>query len=297
VRCQIDHIFGLAPPTDNEYNTLLFTNPDDTSVSHIVYGVHHWSWETASSGTFIYFFPKETSNTVADFNSKFPKGSRITVTYGDDGKADADNLALALAYGQNSGLREAIGISARDFSVYTLAAMGRNIHPTNRQLTAGDTISTRQYFIVDRYTQMTTRGPQWAQQANKLSWSVGDHPTGRIITIYSLSSSTVGATVDGRGCKASNPTSVCVGNTTPKAGYKPLYHVTCAGQHYIGHDLYHFAPAAIGGGVSPYGNVYRSYVCDGQPHTVRPTWTLLGFFTDSACSSVGTSFAYDGQAC
>jgi len=97
-------------------------------------------------------------------------------------------------------------------------------------------------------------------------------------------------------------TRVCSGFSTPKPGYSPFFYVTCGDSTYLGPDPYFFTPGngdwfTFPGMSNNNTKMIRSYACEGQDETIRPTWKLIGFF-DSAClSSVGSDVTYDDDIC
>lgn len=74
----------------------------------------------------------------------------------------------------------------------------------------------------------------------------------------------------------------CVGFSTPRNGSSAFFLVTCGNGTYIGPDQYHFAEREDND--KDASIKIRPYVCDGFSDNVRPTWRLLGYFDQDACT-------------
>ena len=117
-------------------------------------------------------------------------------------------------------------------------------------------------------------------------------------TFVAKSSSTKGSTMTTT-CD-STATNTCSGKSTPTSGYLAFFYVTCGAQTYFGPNPYHFTPS-FGSTFPGHGNItnpVRSYVCDNQSTTIRPTWKLMGFFDpdDSECTALAGA-AYQEDVC
>ena len=94
----------------------------------------------------------------------------------------------------------------------------------------------------------------------------------------------------------------CQGWSTPKAGYVAYFFITCGSSTRVSWDPYYFTPGSgtefnFPGHANATSTSFaiRSYVCDGQDQSIRPSWTLLGFFP-TTCSSVA-ALSYDDNIC
>lgn len=271
-------------------NPIKFTNPGTGAESTFTNGVHHWAWNSNS----LYAFPDEDA---AAFNEKFGAGATVEVSYFDTAtKTAEENLVLAHVYGTEEkwSSRLRFGSSSRDYTVYTV----NSVPP---DLTNGRTYFYRQYFIMDKYSEMSSKGPTWALQSYQEVYDPYDEseestiadeaieaPSGRKVTLYSSDgSSTFGATLSGKTCNLNQEAvAQCEGTTTPRPGSKALYHIKCGNESYVGSDPYHFSPS---------GNVRRPYVCFNDS-TVRATWDLLGFFPEGSCANIQQT-EYDAEYC
>ena len=127
--------------------------------------------------------------------------------------------------------------------------------------------------------------------------------TPRNIDLYQLGSSFAAVAASSSSsttsCGDASASLVCTGKTTPSAGYLPWFYIKCGSSTFFGQDPYHFTPYSGTEfqfpGHSTANYPVRSYVCDGQPISVRPSWKLVGFFNDS-CASLATS-TYDETVC
>lgn len=270
-------------------------NGEDSTLS-IVAGVLHWAF-TGGGRTRLFFWDSD----LLDINlvrSVLKPGGTIKVKYyepgvpGKDGKTEEDNLAFGHVHGGHGSMfgsggypRIRYGAAGRDFNVYTV-----NDIPSN--FVQGSSYYYRQYFMMDKYTEMQAKGLAWRNQAAKAVKSNGSI-AGRTVTLYSDAiSNTFGHTVGSDSCRQPGASAVCVGSTTPPSNtnWKPVFEIYCGDDYVVTDNLYHFTPAWNSGGT------IRSYVCDGKPG-VRPVWTLLGFFDVGACSGIGSNYQYDATYC
>jgi hypothetical protein len=266
----------------------------------IIAGVRHWAYSGDATNYNLYFYDGKRSESdlapelsLAEVQACLPPKSPITVSYSEPptGKPKEDNLALAHIHGGQDSVdgsstngypRVRYGKADRDFNAYTI-----NTVPLIR---GGDTYSYRQYFIMDSYTEMYTRGPEWAPRATEDQYAAGER-TGRIVELYSDGSRIFGFTIDNEACSpaSGSPTLVCQGRTTPQPLHKALYQIQCGSSFAVSDDLYYF---------SPMGLPRRSYVCDGGGLAggTRPVWTLLGFFDATECAAI-KSYRYNETYC
>jgi hypothetical protein len=261
----------------------------DTGKS-VVAGVRHWA---GNGRLYFYQSPQLTLSKVRD---ALTPGTKVDVFHyypSDLGKPEEDNLAMAHVHGGPSGPggypRVRYGAAGRDFNVYTIN--------DNPQIRPGSTYYYRQYFMMDAYTEMRSKGAHWAPEATKATKSVGQI-AGRTVVLYKPSSdssssssssiTTYGHTVAGDSCRQEDAELVCEGNTTPQANWKPLFEIRCGDLYAVTEHLYHFSPA---------GPPYRSYVCDGMGVDTRPVWTLLGYFPVGGCSAIESNYQYSAEYC
>ena len=191
---------------------LQFTSASGGSV--LLTGVAHWTW----SNNFLYFFP-EKGVTPDTFNKAFNIGDTITVSKRDSGRSLEKNLALSLVYGINSKDRIRVGSAgvARDFSVFTVNALGKRINP-------GGTLSTRQYFATGDYMGMHDRVTPFIKQA-VTRLDAPDQKTGDNVLLFAADgSSEFGVAIKKSECDA---TTQCIGSTKPKSGLVPLFAIQC----------------------------------------------------------------------
>ena len=251
----------------------------EDSKESIIAGVRHWAGNNR-----LYFYQSDDL-TLAKVKAALTKGTKINVFHyypSDEGKPEEDNLALAHVHGGQDGAgsypRVRYGMAGRDYNVYTINDLPR-IKP-------GSTYYYRQYFMMDRYTEMKAKGMDWATETTKATKGQGAID-GRSVTLYSSSTNAFGFAVSGDACRRADAVQVCEGWTTPKSNWKPLFEIYCGNAHVVTDNLYHFSPA---------GPPYRSYVCDGLSDT-RPVWTLLGYFPGDGCNDIASDYVYDADYC
>jgi hypothetical protein len=276
-----------------ESRPVMLQNSRNGESAKFTNGVLHWSWNTNS----FYGFSDVTAE---EFNNLFAVGDDIEVTYFDTGKPEEENRALAHVHGNKSKwlsppegevpnrLRIGKGGSIkRDYTVYTV-----NARPS--ALTNGGTYFFRQYFIMDKYSQIKgPKGALWADETYQAEYQAGA-VQGRSIELYASAGdgeiTKFGAVVNGKQCNANNslplPTVKCTGSTTPKPDSKALYQIKCADQYYVGSDPYFFEPD---------GESKRPYICKND-ETARAEWTLLGFFVAGSCDALMNA-QYDSTFC
>jgi hypothetical protein len=255
---------------------------NDTGKS-VIAGVRHWA---GNGRLYFYQSPQLTLSKVRD---ALAPGTKVDVFHYypfDLGKPEEDNLAMAHVHGGPSGPggypRVRYGAAGRDFNVYTI-----NDVP---QILPGSTYYYRQYFMMDAYTEMRSKGAHWAPEATKATKSIGQI-AGRTVVLYKSagsSSTTFGHAVAGDSCRQAGAELVCEGSTTPQANWKPLFEIRCGDLYAVTEDLYYFSPA---------GPPYRSSVCDGMEVSTRPVWTLLGYFPVDSCSAIESNYRYSAEYC
>ena len=92
-------------------------------------------------------------------------------------------------------------------------------------------------------------------------------------------------------CAAADATLACAGYSTPQAGAVPFFYVTCGAATYFGPDPYRLAPSFGADGFPGHGDgdhPVRPYLCNGEMNSIRPAWTLMGFFdaSDAGCAAL-----------
>mmetsp|Transcript_40172 Transcript_40172/g.46209 ORF Transcript_40172/g.46209 Transcript_40172/m.46209 type:complete len:860 (+) Transcript_40172:168-2747(+) len=258
----------------------------------VVVGVRHW----AGNGK-LYFYQSDVL-TLAKIHEALTPNTKVNVFYylpPESGKPLEDNLALGHVHGGENGSgnypRVRYGAAGRDFNVYTI-----NDVPT---IPGGSTYYYRQYFMMDAYTEMKSKGPQWAPEAVKATKGVG-MIDGRTVQLFqsvvdssssTTATATFGHTIQGDTCRVpggvTEVTPTCEGTTTPEANSKALFQIRCGDSYAVTENMYYF---------SPLGPPYRSYVCDGM-EDIRPEWTLLGYFPVDSCTAIGSGYQYDAEYC
>lgn len=188
---------------------LKLTTPQGAKV--LVKGVAHWTWLDG----FFYFFP-DAGVTPTTFNDAVKSGDTLTVANRDRGKAYEENLALSLVYGVNNKDRIRVGSSQRQYTVFTVNALGQTV-------AAGGTLATRQYFASGDYLGMHARvAPLVDQAATQLR---NPHKaTGEQVALFA-GASEVGATLKKSSTCAATP--LCTGSTAPGTSLVPLFAVQC----------------------------------------------------------------------
>jgi len=194
------------------------------------------------------------------------------------------------------------GTHARDYTVFTINWYGSS------RLEAGSTYTNRAYMIAsDLGSVETTAG---ALVSETFADEMGPELySPRTVNIYRSGAANfvVVAAAAAQGtstsCASSGASLVCSGTSTPKSGNVPFFYVTCGTSTYLGPDPYHFTPS-FGGSFPGHGtitNPVRSYLCDGQDTSIRPTWKMMGFFDASnvGCASLvaTTDMTHDDTVC
>ena len=137
---------------------------------------------------------------------------------------------------------------------------------------------------------MESIAPTWVGQTLEDIYPSTELDDGATIRLFSHDQNQFGISVDGESICLQG-TLRCEGKTLPEYGTSPLFSITCDTETYIGSDRYHFSPAR-----SSDTDIIRSYVCDGQDSSIRPTWKLLGFFPEGSCDFL-TNAIFDETFC
>eukprot|EP00586_Coscinodiscus_wailesii_P007311 CAMPEP_0172487248 /NCGR_PEP_ID=MMETSP1066-20121228/16236_1 /TAXON_ID=671091 /ORGANISM="Coscinodiscus wailesii, Strain CCMP2513" /LENGTH=699 /DNA_ID=CAMNT_0013253729 /DNA_START=128 /DNA_END=2230 /DNA_ORIENTATION=+ len=262
----------------------------------LVSDVMTWAWQ----GGHIFFCPVDA--TVDDINKIFLADDIIRVELYDEGKKERLNTALSHVHGVDKEhtekqrkefrvptlLRVGLTNKKRDYTVYTVNYRGK-IKPKQMY-------SFRQYFITDKLSGLDKRSVEWVSEVKQEIIEHADF-SGRVVTLVTKDddTDTFGALVagdddDDDDCGTSTSV-VCTGLTTPGDELEPLFYMTCGeDKKYVGSNRYYFSP-------EPQDDVMRSYVCDGEEFSVRPTWKLLGFFEEGACDGLKEGRRYDADFC
>ncbi|KAL7533669.1 hypothetical protein ACHAXR_006666 [Thalassiosira sp. AJA248-18] len=189
------------------------------------------------------------------------------------------------------------GVGSRDYTVFTV-----NWHGGGIRLAPGFTYTNRQfYFSSDLGSVKATgddlNGKTYADYIEPENWNP------RAVQIYTSGTNfavVAAETAQGASTTCGAATLSCSGKSTPDTGHVPFFYVTCGTQTHFGPDPYHFTPS-FGDTFPGHGtinNPVRSYLCDGQALSIRPSWKLMGFFdpTDSSCTSLAPS-THDESVC
>ena len=186
----------------------------DSGGKVLVKGIAHWTW----SNGYLYFFPADgvTPNT---FNAVFSSGDALTVSNRDRGRPYKDNLALSVVYGINHKDRIRVGTTsgARDFTVFTVNALGQHVKP-------GGTLSTRQYFATGDYLGMHSRIERFIEQATTRLKKPHRVKGEKVFLFAGDGDEQFGAGLKSGSCDA---TPRCVGSTAPNSGLVPLFAIQC----------------------------------------------------------------------
>ena len=198
-----------------------------------------------------------------------------------DAQGITDGWPLLIAGNANGGDRP------RDSNVY-------NIVTTANRNTEGGIHHYRQYFVMDRFSDISEQAKRLASEVTQDNYNVkrGDSgaPVGQVVHLYK-SGNSVGASVGNESCGKSTITKICSGSTTPKADSKALLQIVCGSDVYIGSDPYYFSPDDFDG-----GNVVRPYICRNDS-TARGIWTVLGFFPEGACATIEIGHTFNDSMC
>ena len=194
-----------------------------------------------------------------------------------------------------------MGINTRDYTVFTI-----NWYGEGARLQAGSTYTNRGfYFNSDMGSVKSTADDlvekTFVDEIGLELWSP------RTIDIYQTAGANfvvlAASSAQGQSTTCHDPSAIliCSGTSTPQSGHVPFFYMTCgASSTYFGPDPYNFTTpfGARFPGHGDTNNMVRSYVCDGQEISIRPTWKLMGFFnaSDLGCSSLSTS-TYEETTC
>eukprot|EP00573_Skeletonema_grethae_P002718 CAMPEP_0201686088 /NCGR_PEP_ID=MMETSP0578-20130828/653_1 /ASSEMBLY_ACC=CAM_ASM_000663 /TAXON_ID=267565 /ORGANISM="Skeletonema grethea, Strain CCMP 1804" /LENGTH=955 /DNA_ID=CAMNT_0048170085 /DNA_START=103 /DNA_END=2970 /DNA_ORIENTATION=+ len=196
--------------------------------------------------------------------------------------------------------RRRLGSSNRDYYVYT-----NNYYGGQAKLEAGYALSKRAFFFASELSSVkATADSLKSNVVYDLIEETRYNP--RAIDLYKSGTSfdAVAATsAQGTSTTCTSPSATleCSGFSTPTPGYSPIFYVTCGSSSYLGPDPHFFTPGngetfTFPGMSNNNDEKIRSYACEGQDASVRPTWKLIGFF-DPSCVMLGPGLAYDDEIC
>merc|ERR1719356_1404311 len=283
--------------------------------------IKHWSWRSQDEDVFLAIYETDVTKAINTVNAFFDNTGNsnqlpieIVVTTNVENVPIGYNpsnteSAFTFVYGKGRDYkafggsvdgfsRRRLGSTARDYTVFTVNWLGGS------NLGAGDTYINRSFVFASELGAVEAVGKALTDKVY-VDQMVENEYNPRRIDIYQLNDSfsvEVAATSEGQSttCSSSLATLVCSGTSAPSPGKVPFFYVTCGLQTYLGSDPYHFTPdfgAAFPNHGSPSTPV-RSYVCDGQDASIRPSWKLIGFFdpNDARCTDLATSL-YDESVC
>ena len=179
----------------------------------------------------------------------------------------------------------------------------QNLHPLlyfkswwqGARLIPGDTYINRGFLLSSDLGSVKSTAENLVEKTYIAKVAPQDY-TPRSIDIYTTTNNTHLVSVPEGTLCSSQTQAVCSGKSTPSAGHVPYYYVTCGYSTYFGPNPYHFTPS-FGSEFPDNGSItnpVRSYVCDGQDLSVRPTWKLLGFFNPSSCAEIEGATYHEG---
>jgi hypothetical protein len=153
----------------------------------------------------------------------------------------------------------------------------------------GDTYIRRHYYITDQYQGMDGRAAELVSEVYQAQFEQGSytannrtHAHTRTVSLYAgADASMFGSTINTTECANSSAALRCSGFTTPHTDTRPLFHIQCAQEAYVGADPYHFSPPRANTSMP-----IQAYVCRGENATLRPSVMLLGWFANGACAFV-----------
>ena len=189
------------------------------------------------------------------------------------------------------------GRGTRDYTVFTI-----NWFAASARLQAGSTYVNKGYFMNSdlgsvKATAEDLLTKTFVDEIDLELWlpravNVYQHGT----TFEAVSSLEAGGTLTT--CDNLSANLVCSGTSTPKLGHVPFFYMSCGGSTYFGPDPYTFTPpfSNLFPGHGNMTNPVRSYACVGEDASVRPSWTLVGFFNPTTCTSLSTA-TYGESTC
>jgi len=213
---EIDQTINEDP--DAEWEIAVVTPPEGGGDITAKNGVISWVKHIEETGAYWLFFNADAVPGVSDIGKHvaktFPPGSTLEVLY-NTGKAEEENLALAHVYGNKytdtegqptKGLTDGYpilwlgnaneGNKPRDANVYNIVTTANKNGP-------GGSHYFRQYFVMDRYSDISARAANLVAEVKQQNYNVniaGDEtPVGRTINLYKKGNS-VGAAIGDVSC-------------------------------------------------------------------------------------------------
>ena len=301
--------------------TFAFTNTN-TGESLKVIHIRHYTWPFTDRVYFTVDHPNTDEGqlaAIAEVNDLFSAGDGIAVTTpfpdpppsSDYDSSQETSLTYVYGKGDEYGSggtvggqgRRRLGASQRDFTVFTL-----NHYGGGATIGAQETYLNRQYIFSSRLGDVKATADALLDETH-MSETMSNEYTTRSIDLYSHASGESGivfgaAAADAQGGKSttcSQGTVACSGQSTPGVGLHPFFYTTCGTATYFGPDLYWFSPGydRLTGSFDDDVTV-RAYACDGEDESVRPSWSLVGYFdpNDAGCASlVGSENTYETAFC
>ena len=293
-----------------------FKRLDTNAVLEVAY-VKHWTWRWQDEDTYFAIYEEDAATARSTFANFFdntgrssnldievvllptaspPSGynpgvteSAFTYVYGrgeDYNQLPSPNAGDGSVKGTS---RRRWGASDRDYTVFTVNWLGQS------RLKPGQTYINRSFQFASELGAVEALGEDlrdkvYVDQIEEVDYNA------RSVDLYkdgdkfeAVAAATVGGSTTS--CGSGTAALSCSGSSTPQSGKSPFFYITCGTNTHVGQDPYHFSPS-FGGtfpGHAPAGGTVRSYVCDGQSNSVRPTWKLLGFFSPGDCSGIGSA--------
>jgi len=298
----------IAQNEDQAWHFSFIHSPNVGGDVSALNGALHWcSYNKTHKNYWFYFYPDEIDGVsdIGDYiKEKFPPGTKIEVLH-HPGKRTEDNTALAHVYGttfpDTHGLADGWPLlkagnandssKPRNYNVY-------NIITTAYRNTAGGTHHYRQYFVMDRFSDISDQAKSMVPEVIQDNYNVisghNGAPVGQVVHLYEIvteSGNFVGASVGDKSCGQLDAIKVCSGSTTPKADSKALLQIVCGNDVYIGPDPYYFGPDDFQG-----KDTVRPYICKNDA-AVRGVWTVLGFFPEGDCNKIEQGYTFDDAVC
>jgi len=267
--------------------------------------IKHWSWRSQDEDLYLATYETDVTSAINTVNAFFdntgnsdPLPIEVVVTTNvesvpTDYNPSSTESAFTFVYGKgedyksfggsiDGSSRRRLGSTARDYTVFTVNWLG------NSNLGAGDTYINRSFVFASELGAVKAIGDDLSDKVYVDKVAENEYDSRRI-DIYQLGglfSVEAAVTAEGQSttCSSLSATLVCSGTSTPSPGNVPFFYVTCGLHTHLGSDPYHFTPDF--GATFPYhgsaSTPVRSYVCDGQDASIRPSWTLIGFFDPNA---------------
>jgi len=281
--------------------------------------INHWSWGTDEK-LYLSIYETDATTAINTVNNFFDNtGNNVPLPIEVVSTTDVESVptdynpsalsAFTFVYGKGEDYtkfggsvkgssRRRLGSSSRDYTVFTVNWWNGS------KLGAGDTYINRSFVFASELGVVKEIGDDLIDKVYVDKVAENEYDPRRI-GIYRLGDSfsvETAAKAEGQftTCSSSSATLVCSGTSTPSPGNIPFFYITCGLQTHFGSDPYHFTPdfGATFPNHATISKYVRSYVCDGQDETMRPSWKLIGFFgpNEAGCTDLATS-VYDASVC